>query len=85
MDLLYWCRADMDGQVPGMKAFVTTEPHQLPELSIQPVECAAVEEGLTGAPACRPGDFEPGVGRARQARALRAHDADTFVSDLAEL
>jgi hypothetical protein len=39
----------------------------------------------SGAAALRPGDFEPGVGGARQARALCWHGADTDVSDLAEL
>jgi hypothetical protein len=85
VDLLYWCRPDMDGRIPGMEVFVTPEPDQLQELTIQPAECAVFEDALAGAAARRPGDFEPGVGRAGQARALHWHGADADVSDLAEL
>jgi beta-phosphoglucomutase-like phosphatase (HAD superfamily) len=73
----------MDGRMPGMEAALTPEPDHLKGLTIQPAECAVLEDALTGAAPGRAGDFEPRVGRARQARALRAHGAD--VVDLTEL
>jgi hypothetical protein len=39
----------------------------------------------SGAAALRPGDFEPGVGRAGQGRAPREHGAAVVPSDLAEV
>jgi phosphoglycolate phosphatase-like HAD superfamily hydrolase len=85
VDLLYWCRADMDGRIRGMEAFVTPEPHHLQGLTIQPTECAVIEDASAGAAARRAADLEPRVGRAGQARAHRAHGADVVLSDLAEL
>ena len=85
VDLLYWCRADMDGGIPGMEAFVAPQPDQLKGLTSQPAECAVFEDALAGAAARRAGDLEPGVARSGQARALCAHGADVVVSDLAEL
>jgi beta-phosphoglucomutase-like phosphatase (HAD superfamily) len=74
----------MDGRMPRMEAFVSPVPDHLKGLTIQPAaECAVLEDALTGAAPGRAGDFEPRVGRARQARALRAHGAD--VVDLTEL
>jgi hypothetical protein len=85
VDLRYWSRPDTDGRIPDMEAFGTLEPDHLQELTSQPAECAAFEDGLVGTAARRPGDFEPGVGQAGQARAFCWHSADADVFDLAEL
>ena len=78
-------RADMDGKISSMEAFVTPEADHLKGLSIQLAECAAFEDASAGAAAPPPGDFEPGAGRAGQARVLCWHGADSVVSDFAEL
>jgi beta-phosphoglucomutase-like phosphatase (HAD superfamily) len=78
-------RADMDGRIAGMEAFLTSEPDHLKGPTTQLAECAAFEDASAGAAAMRPGDFEPGVGRAGQARVLCWHGADSAVSDFAEL
>jgi hypothetical protein len=83
VDVLYWCRADTDGRIPGMEAFMAPEPDHLKGLTIQPAECAVFEDALAGTALGRADDFEPRVGRAGQARALRAHGTD--VVDLTEL
>jgi len=78
-------RADMDGRIPGMEAFVTSEADHLKGLTTQLAECAAFGDASAGAAAPPPGDFEPGVGRAGQARVPCWHGADSVVSDFAEL
>jgi hypothetical protein len=83
VDVLYWCRADTDGRIPGMEAFMTPEPDHLKGLTIQPAECAVFEDALAGTALGRADDFEPRVDRAGQARALRARSTD--VVDLTEL
>jgi beta-phosphoglucomutase-like phosphatase (HAD superfamily) len=62
---------------------MTPEPDHLKGLTIQPAECAVFEDALAGTALGRADDFEPRVGRAGQARALRAHGTD--VVDLTEL
>jgi beta-phosphoglucomutase family hydrolase len=56
-------------------------------LGVEPAEAAVFEDALAGVEAGRAGSFGfvVGVDRVGQADALRAHGADTVVSDLAEL
>jgi HAD superfamily hydrolase (TIGR01509 family) len=56
-------------------------------LGVHPEEAAVFEDALAGVAAGRAGrfGFVVGVDRVGQADALRAHGADTVVSDLAEL
>jgi beta-phosphoglucomutase family hydrolase len=56
-------------------------------LGVEPGEAAVFEDALAGVEAGRAGSFGfvVGVDRVGQADALRAHGADTVVSDLAEL
>ncbi len=56
-------------------------------LGVEPGEAAIFEDALAGVEAGRAGSFGfvVGVDRAGQADALRAHGADTVVSDLADL
>jgi beta-phosphoglucomutase family hydrolase len=56
-------------------------------LGVEPREAAVFEDALAGVEAGRAGSFGfvVGVDRVGQADALRAHGADTVVSDLAEL
>ena len=56
-------------------------------LGVEPSEAAVFEDALAGVEAGRAGSFGfvVGVDRVGQADALRAHGADTVVSDLAEL
>jgi beta-phosphoglucomutase-like phosphatase (HAD superfamily) len=56
-------------------------------LGVEPAEAAVFEDALAGVEAGRAGSFGfvVGVDRVGQAEALRAHGADTVVSDLAEL
>jgi HAD superfamily hydrolase (TIGR01509 family) len=56
-------------------------------LGVEPVQAAVFEDALSGVEAGRAGGFGyvVGVDRAGQAEALRAHGADTVVTDLAEL
>jgi beta-phosphoglucomutase family hydrolase len=56
-------------------------------LGVEPREAAVFEDALAGVEAGRAGSFGfvVGVDRVGQAEALRAHGADTVVSDLAEL
>jgi beta-phosphoglucomutase family hydrolase len=56
-------------------------------LGVEPREAAVFEDALAGVEAGRAGSFGfvVGVDRAGQADALRAHGADTVVSDLADL
>jgi beta-phosphoglucomutase family hydrolase len=56
-------------------------------LGVEPAEAAVFEDALAGVEAGRAGSFGfvVGVDRVGQADALRAHGADTVVTDLAEL
>jgi beta-phosphoglucomutase family hydrolase len=56
-------------------------------LGIEPAHCAVFEDAIAGVEAGRAGAFGwvIGVDRIGQAAALRAHGADTVVSDLSEL
>jgi beta-phosphoglucomutase family hydrolase len=56
-------------------------------LDIEPAHCAVFEDAIAGVEAGRAGAFGwvIGVDRVGQAAALRAHGADTVVSDLSEL
>jgi beta-phosphoglucomutase-like phosphatase (HAD superfamily) len=56
-------------------------------LGVEPSEAAVFEDALAGVEAGRAGSFGfvVGVDRVGQADALRAHGADTVVTDLADL